>query len=160
MSIPAEGPPLAAVYADVQQFYARHMHLLDAGAADEWAATFTEDGVFAPPSAPEPVRGRANLAAGVRESFAKLTAAGEVHRHLLSMVTVEPQPDGSLHVRSYAQVIATPRDGAARLHLMCVCADVLVRVDGELRVRERRVTRDDRPDLQPASGTDGRADAR
>ncbi len=36
-------------------------------------------------------------------------------------------------------------DGNPRLHLMCVCEDVLVRQDGELRVRERRVSRDDRP---------------
>ncbi|GAA2898747.1 nuclear transport factor 2 family protein [Streptosporangium fragile] len=151
MPVQTDSPPLAALYAEVQQFYARHMHLLDAGAAEEWAETFTEDGVFAPPSAPEPIRGRANLTAGVRESAENLAAAGEVHRHLLSMVAVEPQADGSLRVRSYAQIIATPREGTPRLHLMCVCEDVLVRESGELRVRERRVTRDDRPDLRPGT---------
>lgn len=145
MSVRTESPPFATIYAEVQQFYARHMHLLDTGAAEEWAQTFTEAGLFAPPSLPEPVRGRANLAAGVREAAARLAQAGEVHRHLLSMVAVEPLADGSLRVRSYAQIIATPRDGQPRLHLMCVCEDVLVREDGELRVRERRVTRDDRP---------------
>ncbi|MGS2642351.1 nuclear transport factor 2 family protein [Streptosporangium sp. LJ11] len=148
MSVQTGSPPLAALYAEVQQFYARHMHLLDAGAAREWAETFTEDGVFAPPSAPEPIRGRENLAAGVRAAAAGLADAGEVHRHLLSMVAVEPLDGDALRVRSYAQIIATPRGGAPRLHLMCVCEDLLVREDGELRVRERHVTRDDRPDLR------------
>lgn len=149
MPVQTGSPPLAAAcYAEVQQFYARHMHLLDAGAAQEWAETFTEDGVFAPPSAPEPIRGRANLAAAARAAAAGLADTGEVHRHLLSMVAVEPLDGGALRVLSYAQIIATPRGGAPRLHLMCVCEDLLVREDGELRVRERRVIRDDRPDLR------------
>ncbi|MGW6603268.1 nuclear transport factor 2 family protein [Streptomyces sp. NPDC055036] len=142
--------PVEQTDAQVRRFYARHMQLLDSGAADEWAATFTEDGSFAPPSLLEPVRGRAALAAGVRSSAAKLDAAGERHRHLLSMIHVEPAADGSLRVRSYAQIVATPRGGTPRLHLMCVCEDILVRENGELLVRERRVTRDDRPETGTA----------
>lgn len=142
----AGGSRFEAIYAEVQQFYARHMHLLDGGDGEGWAQTFTEDGLFVPPSAPEGVRvrGRADLAAGVRAAAAALAEAGETHRHLLSMVTVEEPADGTLRVRSYAQIIATPQGGTPRLHLMCVCDDVLVRDGGELRVRERRVTRDDR----------------
>ncbi|MEU4532811.1 nuclear transport factor 2 family protein [Micromonospora ureilytica] len=135
----------ADLHAEVQQFYARQMHLLDAGDGEGWAGTFTADGVFAMPSAPEPVRGRPTLAAGVHEAAAKLRAAGEVHRHIVGMVAVEPLPDGTLKVDSYAQIVATPRGGHPRLHLMCVCHDLLVREKGQLRVRERRVTRDDRP---------------
>ncbi|MFE0038597.1 nuclear transport factor 2 family protein [Streptomyces sp. NPDC058992] len=133
-----------SLYAEVQQFYAHHMHLLDAGDGEGWARTFTEDGSFAPPSLPEPVVGRDALAAGVHKAAAALSETGEVHRHLLGMVSVRPCEDGELKVRSYAQIIATPRGGSPRLHLMCVCDDVLVRVDGELKVRARRVTRDDR----------------
>lgn len=129
-------------YAEIQQFYAHHMQLLDAGEGAGWARTFTEDGVFAPPSS-DPVRGRDALAAGVGKAHARLVEAREVHRHLLSMVSVEEREDGTLFVRSYAQIVATPRGGEPRLHLMCVCEDVLVRVSGELLVRERRVTRDD-----------------
>ncbi|BDM71261.1 hypothetical protein HEK616_47480 [Streptomyces nigrescens] len=141
----AAATPLSAdAYAEIQQFYARHMQLLDAGEAEAWAATFTEDGSFAPPSLPEPIRGRAQLAAGVRRAAAELAEAGERHRHLLGTHAVDVGADGELLVRSYAQIIATPRNGQPRLHLMCVCEDVLVRRDGTLRVRERRVTRDDR----------------
>jgi uncharacterized protein (TIGR02246 family) len=135
----------AQVVTEVQQFYARHMHLLDEGDAEGWARTFTENGVFAPPSLPEPVRGREALAAGVRKSAAGLAESGEVHRHVLSMVHVDPLDDDALAVRSYAQIFATPRGGEPRLHLLCVCEDVLVRENGRLLVRERRVTRDDRP---------------
>jgi hypothetical protein len=135
----------AEVYFEVQQFYARHMHLLDSGDAAGWAATFTPDGSFAPPSLPEPIRGREALEAGVRRAAAEHEANGEVHRHLMSMAAVDQAADGMLHVRSYTQVIVTPRGGQARLDLMCVCTDELIRDGGQLRVRTRRVTRDDRP---------------
>lgn len=135
----------AELYARVQQFYARHMWLLDSGAGTDWAATFTEDGVFAPPSAPQPIVGRAALAEGVRDARQRLDEAGEQHRHVLVSLDVVPRADGAVEVRSYAQIIATPRDGQPRLHLMCVTHDVLVERDGELLVAHRRVTRDDRP---------------
>lgn len=133
------------LYAEVQQFYARHMYLLDTGAAQEWAATFTEDGVFEPPSAPEPISGRAALAQGTERAQAELAAKGEQHRHLLLSSDVRPQADGSLEVRNYAQIIATPRNGTPRLHLMCVAHDRLVRAENGLLVKHRVVTRDDRP---------------
>ncbi|MGQ0840971.1 nuclear transport factor 2 family protein [Actinokineospora sp.] len=135
----------AELYARVQQFYARHMWLLDTGAAEEWAATFSEDGVFAPPSAPEPIAGRAALTAGVEEAKQRLSEIGEQHRHLLLSLDVVPRGDGGIDVRSYAQIIATPRGGDPRVHLMCVTYDLLVFEDGELRVKHRRVTRDGRP---------------
>ncbi|MEW2353524.1 nuclear transport factor 2 family protein [Spirillospora sp. NPDC029432] len=145
MSVSTTSRSIEHIYAEVQQFYARHMQLLDAGEAEEWAMTFTEDGVFAPPSLPEPIRGRANLAAGARKAAEERAAAGETHRHWQGMIAVDPRPDESLHVTCYTQVLVTPRNGSTRLHLMCVCRDVLVRENGRLLVRERRVTRDDRP---------------
>ncbi|MCQ6556737.1 nuclear transport factor 2 family protein [Streptomyces sp. C10-9-1] len=138
--------PDASLSAGIQRFHARQMQLLDSGDAEAWAATFTEDGLFAPPSLPEPVRGRAALAAGVRTAHEALAAEGEVRRHVLTTAAVgDPEPDGSVRVRSYVQVVATRKDEAPRLLLMCVCEDVLVVEDGEWRVRERYVTRDDRP---------------
>ncbi|MFI1809228.1 nuclear transport factor 2 family protein [Streptomyces sp. NPDC020422] len=135
----------AALCAGVRRFHARQMQLLDSGDAEAWAATFTEDGLFAPPSLPEPVRGRAALAEGVRTAHAALVAEGEVRRHLLTTEVVEEPADGAVRVRSYVQVVATRKDDEPRLVLMCVCEDVLVSEDGEWRVRERYVTRDDRP---------------
>ncbi|MGY2061165.1 nuclear transport factor 2 family protein, partial [Nocardia gipuzkoensis] len=96
----------AELYAEVQQFYARHMYLLDSGAAEEWAAGFTENGTFAPPSAPEPIRGRERLIQGVRAARAELAAAREQHRHIMLSLDVQPQADGAIAVRGYAQIVA------------------------------------------------------
>ncbi|HEV2376974.1 MAG TPA: nuclear transport factor 2 family protein [Streptosporangiaceae bacterium] len=149
MTATAAETDLARLYFEVNQFYARHMHLLDAGDADAWADGFTPDGEFQLPSAPQPARGRQALADGVRRSAAEQKAAGEVHRHWHGMVTVDPVDDGSVHVSCYALVLATALGGATRLHRACVCEDVLVRSDGRWLIRSRRVTRDDLPSTCP-----------
>jgi hypothetical protein len=128
-------------YVAVQQFYARHMHLLDAGAAQEWADTFTEDAVIELPSA-APVAGRATLAENMGRGFRESAERGEVQRHWHGMLALDARPDGTLAVRCYALVILSTAEGS-RLHRACVCEDVLVREEGRLRVRSRRVTRDD-----------------
>ncbi|GAA2677148.1 nuclear transport factor 2 family protein [Actinoplanes palleronii] len=130
-------------YVQVQQFYARHMQLLDAGAAREWAETFTQDGTFEAPTLDEPTRGRDELIATMSRAAAELAAAGEIRRHWHGMLDVRPAPDGTIAVRCYALVFSTLRGGTPRLHRTCVCEDVLVLEDGQLRVRSRRVTRDD-----------------
>ncbi|MET9502692.1 nuclear transport factor 2 family protein [Streptomyces sp. NPDC006259] len=144
MAVQAPTAP-ADVYAEVQHFYARQMRYLDTGEAETWAGTFTEDGSFAPPSLPEPVRGRPMLAEGARKAAAGLAAARETHRHWVGMLTVTPADDGSLTAESQVSIIAVAQGGPARLHLVCTCRDVLVREGGRLLVRERVVTRDDRP---------------
>ncbi|MCB5181023.1 nuclear transport factor 2 family protein [Streptomyces antimicrobicus] len=136
----------AALHAEVQQFYAHQMQRLDLGEARAWSLTFTEDAVFDVPTLPEPVRGRAGLVASARRARAQLEAAGERHRHVLGMLDVRPLPDGTVAVRAYAVVYATPVGGASRVHRMCVCEDVLVRgTHGGLLVAHRVVTRDDLP---------------
>jgi 3-phenylpropionate/cinnamic acid dioxygenase small subunit len=133
------------LYAEVQRFYARQMQQLDLGKAESWARTFTEDALFDVPTLPEPVRGRAGLLAAVERAHAQLAEAGERHRHFMGMVDVLERPDGTLDVRSYTTVYASKVGGASRVHRVCVCEDVLVREEGELRVARRKVTRDDLP---------------
>lgn len=135
----------AETYAQVQQFYAEHMHLLDSGAVDAWASTFTPDATFDVPTLPEPLRGRAALAESLRRTTEELAAEGVQRRHWHGMVAVFPNPDGTLRVRCYALVFSTPRGGQPALHRVCVCEDVLVRESGRLLVQRRRVTRDDLP---------------
>ncbi|UVS78748.1 nuclear transport factor 2 family protein [Actinokineospora sp. UTMC 2448] len=135
--------PFHETYAAVQQFYARQMHLFDTGAGPEWSETFTVDGTMELPNLPEPVRGRDALALIPPRAAAAAADAGETHRHWHGMVDVEPRPDGALDVRCYSLVFATRPDTGPRLHLVCVCRDVLVREGAALLVRSRRVTRDD-----------------
>ncbi|GAA0639118.1 nuclear transport factor 2 family protein [Kutzneria viridogrisea] len=132
----------ADVYQEVVHFYARHMHLLDAGAAAEWAATFVDDCLMDLPNL-EPVHGRTALAEMMAKSIAQLRAGGEQRRHWHGMITVDEMPGGELAVRCYALVFSTLFGGEPRLHRTCVCHDVLVREGGTLKVRSRRVTRDD-----------------
>jgi 3-phenylpropionate/cinnamic acid dioxygenase small subunit len=140
----------ATVYAEVQQFYAHHFQLLDSGAAKAWADTFTEDGFFHPETMPEPVAGREALASGVARTHQGLIDAGEQRRHWHGMVSVVPREGGEvLDVRCYALIFATPKGGTSALRMTCVCEDVLVRVNDEWQVKERRVTRDDLGDLHP-----------
>lgn len=142
----------AETYAQVQQFYAEHMQLLDSGAVDAWALTFTEDAVLDVPTLSEPLRGREALRESLRRTSEQLATAGVQRRHWHGMVAVFPQDDGTLRVRCYALVFSTPHGRAAAehgfsagpgLHQVCVCEDVLVREEGRLLVRTRRVTRDD-----------------
>ncbi len=135
--------PPGELYRQIQQFYARQMQLLDSGAAEEWAATFTPDGVFSANAHPEPAKGREAIAAGARTAVAQLAAEQVVHRHWLGMLDVRPQNDGTVSARSYALVIRIPRGGMPVLWRSCVCEDVLVRDGAGWLVRERRVTRDD-----------------
>jgi 3-phenylpropionate/cinnamic acid dioxygenase small subunit len=142
-------PPLTAdaegveLYLRVQQFYARQMQLLDRGAVQEWAATFTEDGVFAANAHPEPVRGRSAIAAAAQAATDQLARDRVVRRHWLGMLTVQPEPDGIVRARCYALVITTPRGGQAGLHVSTFCEDVLVADGDDLLVRDRRISRDD-----------------
>lgn len=132
------------LYAEVHQFYADHIWLLDEGAADEAAETFTEDAtLLSPPRVPEPIRGRAALRTGLRRAAETLTAEGVRYRRCHSMLSVVPEPGGELRVRAYVLVLRTARGGESVVHAMCVCEDVLVRVDGDLKIRERVVMRDD-----------------
>jgi hypothetical protein len=141
LGTPAAEAVSAEIYQEVLHFYARHMQLLDAGAASEWAATFVDDCVMDLPGL-TPVHGRDALAEMMSESVAQLRANGEQRRHWHGMVTVSADGD-ELAVRCYALIFATPFGGQPRLHRTCVCHDVLVREQGALLVRSRRVTRDD-----------------
>lgn len=144
MSVPTDHQTFEKVYAEVQQFYARHIQLMDEGRAEEAALTFTEDAsMVSPPKIVESIRGRANLAAGLRTAADTLASEGVRYRRCHTMLAVEPRPDGHLLVRAYVQVVRTRRGEGSVLHAMCVCEDVLVRVDGDLKVHERVVTRDD-----------------
>lgn len=135
---------LTQLRAEVEQFYAEHFHLLDSGAAQEWANTFTADGAFVPPDGRPTVHGRQALATSVAAGYQRLLAAGETHRHWHGMVAIRPQDDGTLHVHCYALILATPRGGPTRTHLSCLAQDIFVREQGRLLLRERRVSRDDR----------------
>lgn len=130
------------LYERVQQFYAVQMRLLDEGRAEEWAATFTEDGEFGQDRRPEPRRGRAEIGGRLRKAADALAARGVVRRHWLGMLAVDPRPDGTVTTRYYALVIETPLGGPSALHLSTAVDDVLVPDGDAFLVRRRYVVHD------------------
>ncbi|MET9608878.1 nuclear transport factor 2 family protein [Streptomyces sp. NPDC006512] len=139
----AQSQDFAALYAQVQQFYAHQMRILDAHDTERWAATFTEDAVFETPSLSVPVRARTGLAGYVRAGAERQRRAGSRLDHWIGMLDVRPQPDGVLHTRCSALVYVTPAGGGSKVLHVYVMEDVLLRTRGEWRTAHRRITRDD-----------------
>ncbi|MFE1327357.1 nuclear transport factor 2 family protein [Streptomyces sp. NPDC058741] len=133
----------AALYAEVERFYAHQMQILDAHDTEHWAGTFTEDAVLELPSPSGPLRAGAGLARYVRAGAARERRAGSRLDHWVGMLDVQPQADGTLHTRCSALVYVTPSGCGARVLYVRVMEDVLVRAGGDWRVAQRRVTRDD-----------------
>jgi hypothetical protein len=132
-----------ALYHQIQQFYAKQMQLLDEGLVAEWSASFTEDGVFATNAHPEPARGRTAIREGAQNTVKELAEKGRVRRHWLGMLALDPRADGSVFVRSYAQVLETSSGGPTMLRMSTVCQDVLLHDGQQWLVRDRQVWRDD-----------------
>lgn len=146
MSVDQQSPVIgvgADVYFQIQQFYAHQMQLLDRGATEEWADTFTEEGVFAANAQPEPVRGRSVIAAGAARAGADFAAKGIQRRHWLGMVSASGREDGTVEARAYALVLTTPKGGQAAIGVSTTMNDILVKENGEWKVRRRDVSRDD-----------------
>jgi hypothetical protein len=136
------GPTTAEMYVQIQQFYARQMRLLDTGAAEDWAETFTEEGVFEETTKPDALYGRAAIAASARARVDQVAGDGLIRRHWLGMLDVEPASDGSVHTHYYALAMATPRGGRLDVYVSTECGDELVFLDGQWRVRRRWVRHD------------------
>ncbi|GAB1338452.1 hypothetical protein ACE1SV_50420 [Streptomyces sp. E-15] len=143
---PATAEPFvsAELYAQVQQFYARQMGLIDDARPVEWAGTFTEDAVFQEASRLDaPLRGRAAIGESASARQLRLDADKIDFRHWLAMLDVRPQPDGTLRTRAYALAMRTPRGGALDIFASVVCRDHLVPVEGGgWQVRERLLSHD------------------
>ncbi|UGQ11784.1 nuclear transport factor 2 family protein [Yinghuangia sp. ASG 101] len=146
MSQTASAGPSPVVSADlhleVRYFYVRQMRLLDEGHSEEFAETFSDDGVFHHTSATgAPPRGRAEIAAAAKAALG--LRPGLVPRHWFDMMLVEPRADGSLYVTYQAVVSRTDATGAVDFEPTVFVEDELVREDGRLLNRSRTIHRDD-----------------
>jgi 3-phenylpropionate/cinnamic acid dioxygenase small subunit len=143
LDVPAGSAPVGAeTYAQILQFYAHHMQLLDNAEAEDWADGFTDDGVFGQNVKPEPTRGRDTIAASMRRGVDRLAGRGVQRRHWLSMVVADEATDGSVRTRYYAVVFETPLGGKASVYLSTTGEDTLVRQDGRWRIRHRVINHD------------------
>jgi len=133
----------AETYIEILQFYAYQMHLLDEGAADKWALTFTETAWLDLPTEPEAVHGRGSVAAAAHRRRSALDADDRRHRHIATALTVDPGEGGAVRARCQVLVLSTPRGQQPRLVHSMTCEDVLVRgADGCWLVSDRLVISD------------------
>ena len=146
MIAPGIASPLVAgeTYLQVLQFYALQLKILDNGDTEQWAQTFTPDGIFEAADMPEPIRGRAALARAVEYQNAK--HQGLILMHWVGQLTVEPLEDDAVRAHSYAMVYIIPAttllEGEVHFRHHTLCDDELVPHNGTWLVRHRRVATD------------------
>ncbi|WP_020501358.1 nuclear transport factor 2 family protein [Sciscionella marina] len=130
---------MSAQFFELLELLGGQAHAIDSGRALDWARTFTEDGVFASPSYPEPVRGRAALT-----RFAERFAANNPGAHHIVTNACIADSIGPDECRAMANllIVRTLQDGAVRIERVTTIHDHLLREHGALRVAERVVTRD------------------
>ncbi|MFP6851398.1 MAG: nuclear transport factor 2 family protein [Pseudomonas sp.] len=104
--------------------------LNDAGDSEGLAAMFTEDGVFARPSAPhDPICGRSEILKAFRARPSRLS------RHVTSNIVIDVVSPTEAHATSYIILYAAANDGQAPIatppHLIGTFKDTLKLVEGK-----------------------------
>jgi uncharacterized protein (TIGR02246 family) len=122
-------PTLAEDRDQIRDLYARYCHTIDSGAADAWAASFTDDGEFLA-GAGDPIIGRDALRA-----FAAALPAGSMH-HMVTDLAIDVAGanatcQSSVLVTSKGAIVVTGRS-----------VDELHRVEGSWRIARRAFTID------------------
>ncbi|MFJ7152981.1 nuclear transport factor 2 family protein [Streptomyces sp. NPDC100445] len=130
----------ADLYIEVKNFYARQMRVLDDLDIERFTATFTEDGSVAHPHRGEKVEGREAMRAKMKSMLPMYE--GLVTRHWFDHFLIEPDGDDGLRVTYYSLVTQTGTEDLVRFFSSSSVEDRMVRVDGELRIRERVIHRD------------------
>jgi actinorhodin biosynthesis protein ActVIA len=136
-------PTATDLYVQIQRFYAAQIHLLDDVRADDFAATFTEDGEFSHDGSRTTARGRTAIAQAVISYNERFRDDPVQRRHWINMLDVRPQEDGTIHNTFYALVLTTRKGKTPLVGPSCVTRDVLIfDQDGCLYTRSRIVEHD------------------
>jgi actinorhodin biosynthesis protein ActVIA len=140
---PAFPPPVPPeLYSEVQQYYARQIQALDAGRWEEFVASFTEDGTFQHRRDRPPARTRAGILAEVVRFHQRFRDDPVHRRHWFNHLVLDLRPDGRIEATAYALVITTRPGGLPQIQPASVVLDELVREDGRLLTRSRRILHD------------------
>ena len=130
------------IRAEIEQFYAEQMEILDDGRAERWVDTFTDDGIFVPPGGAPEVKGRAALLAGTRQTVARLAEAGTARRHVLTNLNLVSVTRGKAETSAYVLVVDST-EGESRITTATVMRDELTFAGERWYVARRVVRRDD-----------------
>ncbi|MDX6364834.1 nuclear transport factor 2 family protein [Streptomyces sp. NPDC058274] len=132
------------LFLEIQQFYSLQLKILDRGDGEQWAQTFTPEGVFQAADMPEPLVGREILVKAIERQSA--LHEGLILRHWVGQLTVEQLDDVTVRAQSYVMVYVTPDrtllNGEVHFRHHTLCDDELVRSNGSWLVRKRFVETD------------------
>ncbi|MGA4838278.1 nuclear transport factor 2 family protein [Streptomyces sp. G45] len=132
----------AELYARVQHFYAHQMQALDAGRFEDYAATFTKDGVFQHSPGAEPAVGRDGIVAELIAFHRRFDGDPVRRRHWFNHIALAPLADGSLRSTVYALVVTVRPGGRPEIAPSCLVHDELVVEEGAIELRSRRIEHD------------------
>jgi actinorhodin biosynthesis protein ActVIA len=130
------------LYARVQHFYAWQMQALDDRQFEEYANTFTPDGVFKHSPKLEAAHGRAGIVKALVDFHHRFDNDPVQRRHWFNHVKLELLPDGSISSTVYVLVVTTRPGGKPEIAPSCVMRDVLMPDGDALYTRSRRVSHD------------------
>ncbi|MFF7726124.1 nuclear transport factor 2 family protein [Streptomyces sp. NPDC008001] len=133
---------LTELHSQVQHFYAHQMHHLDARRFEEYAATFTEDGVFQHSPGAEPAVGHAGIVEELVNFHKKFDGDPVTRRHWFNQIALDPQDDGTVKSTVYALVVTVRPGGKPEINPSCTVHDTLVVTEGEVRLKSRLITHD------------------
>jgi len=129
-----------ATYVEVLAFYAFQMPLLEERRFDEFATTFTEDGVYAHAKDGWELRGREQLVLEMRRNVPHYGTT--VFRHWFDKMVIEERGSDTVEVSYRALVSLTDESGGVSFEPSSTIVDTLVRRDGALHTASRVVTHD------------------
>ncbi|MFD9429883.1 nuclear transport factor 2 family protein [Streptomyces sp. NPDC060002] len=130
----------ADLYIEVKNFYARQMRVLDDLDIERFTATFTEDGSVAHPHRGEKVEGREAMRTKMKSMLPMYE--GLVTRHWFDHFLIEQDGGEGLRVTYYSLVTQTNTQDEVHFFSSSSVEDRMVREEGELRIRERVIHRD------------------
>ena len=137
MSQSAAGHVSPLLYVELQQLYAAQSHAIDCGRPEDWARTFTEDGVFNSPTYDRPIVGRPALAAFAGDVYTGL--GNTIQHHYPSNLVAREVVEGSVEAQCYVLMVQTPPGENARILRSVRLIDDLVSTNEGWRIRNRNV---------------------
>ncbi|WP_280386291.1 nuclear transport factor 2 family protein [Nocardia wallacei] len=135
--------PGVSDYDSWSRFYAEHMAALDGGNVASWSADFLPEAIFTASGLENPLRGARQIGDAAAAGYAAREKSGVRHRHLVSMLRIEPRTPILTRATSYVLVIESRAGGGSEIYASTLCEDLLVRRGDRWQIRFRRVTRDD-----------------
>lgn len=117
-------------YVAIADHFGRYCFLIDTGQAEEWAALYTEDGVFEGSATPAPLAGRAALTAFAQATYAN--AKGRMRHTAGNLNCVYGASRDEVKAKLYNNVDTWAPGGQP---VLAVCEITLVRAGDGWRIK-------------------------